>query len=126
MNPVELALENLKELDFGKVPAAFLVERDHVVRDCMDRPHDDKPRKVTITFIFKPVIDTDSRTIDCESIDVGVEVSSTLPKRTTSIYSMSPKKNGMLTFHPDLKRDPDGSTLYDADQLNKDTGEVRE
>ncbi len=126
MNPVELNLENLPQLDFGKIVAAFNHEREHVVKDCLDRPQDDKPREVVIRFVFKPVTDATSRTIDCDSIDVGCEVSSKVPKRRTSIYSMAPKQDGGLTFHPDLPSDANGSTLYDPDNLDKSTGELKE
>ncbi len=113
MNPVELSLENLGQLDFGKIIAAFNHEREHVVKDCLDRPQDDKPRKIVITFLLKPICDETSRTIDCDSIDVGCEVSSVVPKRRTTIYSMKPRQDGGLTFHPDLASDAEGSTLYD-------------
>lgn len=125
MNPVELTLENLKQLDFGKIIAAFDHEREHVVKDCLDRPQDPKPREVCIRFIFKPVSDETSRTIDCDSIDVGCEVSSKVPKRRTAIYSMKPKNSGELTFHPDLPSDAEGSTLYDPDNVDKATGEEK-
>lgn len=125
MNEVPLTLENLKSLDFGKIQAAFEAEREHVVKDCMDRPQDDKAREVSIRFIFKPVVDGTSRTIDCDSIDVGCEISSKVPKRRTQIYSMKPKQDGSLSFHPDLPMDPEGSTLYDEDQIDKQTGELK-
>ena len=41
---VQLTLENLKQLDFGKVGAAFDAELAHVVKDCMDRASDRKAR----------------------------------------------------------------------------------
>lgn len=113
MLEVPLTLENLKQLDFGKIIAAFDSEREHVVKDCLDRPQDPKPREVVIRFVFKPITDETSRTIDCDSIDVGCEISSKVPKRRTQIYSMKPRQDGNLNFHPDLPLDPTGSTLYD-------------
>lgn len=124
MNEVPLSLENLQQLDFGKIGAAFNAELTHVVKDCMDRPHDEKSRKVQICFLIAPA-EANMTDGPGETLDVGCEITSAVPKRRTQIYSMKPRVNGSLTFHPDLPKDPTGSTLYDSDErVNKDTGEV--
>jgi hypothetical protein len=126
VNQVPLNLANLKQLDFGKIAVAFDAEMAHVVKDCMDRPGDEKARKVTITFLVAPVVDTQSRSQDCDKVAVGCEIASTVPKRRTQVYHMQPRQDGQLGFHPDLPSEPDGSTLYDPENVDKNTGEVKD
>lgn len=119
---VALSLSNLKLLDMGKAHSAFDAELAYVVRDCIDRPHDDKPRKITMTFLIAPV--KDSQSANADQVDVGVEIASSVPKRRTRVYTMNTRTNGQLAFHPDSPADPNDNRLFD--QLDRETGEVRE
>lgn len=113
MNKQSFTLENLKLLDFGKIGAAFDAERQHVVKDCIDRPTDERPRSVSISFKFKPMVDPSANVTDCDSVAVECEITSSLPKRRTKVYTMTPRHDGTLTFHPDLPDEPDGDTMFD-------------
>ena len=119
---VQLTLENLKDLDFGKIGVAFNAELAHVTKDCLDRPGDTKARKVAITFILAPTADTIGNGSPADVVQVGCEISSSVPKRRTRIYQMSPRVNGMLTFHPESPGDPKADMLYD--QIDTETGEI--
>jgi len=121
MRQEALTLENLKLLDFGKIGAAFDAELSHVVKDCMDRPADNRARTVTIQFKLAPKVDVKAGLVHADEILVGCEIMGAVPKRRTQIYAMVPKADGLLTFHPDLPEEPEGSTLYD-----ENTGEVKE
>lgn len=112
MNKQRLSLENLKQLDFGKVAAAYDHELKHVVRDCLDRPADKRPRTVVIKFAVVPV-QPEIGMSDCEEIMVGCEVSSGVPKRRSKIYTMKPIQDGGLAFHPDIPEDADADALFD-------------
>lgn len=114
-------LENLRLLDFGKIGEAFNHELEFVVKDCMDRPLDDGARTVVIQFTLKPVPDSHGTTVECDTVDVACDVIGKIPKRKTKVYSMKPRHDGKLAFHPDLPEEPDGSTLYD-----EETGEVKD
>jgi hypothetical protein len=119
----KLNLQNLILLDFGKIPAAFDTEMSRVVKDCMDRPLDDKARKVAIVFTVRPkseAVDAGTGAVDCDRVSVEAEIQSTVPKRRTKVYDMLPKQDGTLMFHPDLAEEPDGSTLYDEDAEEAD------
>lgn len=123
MREVPLTLENLKDLDFGKIGVAFNAELAHVTKDCMDRPGDTKSRKVTISFILAPSEDSTGRGQPGDVIHVGCEIASSVPKRRTRVYDMSPRVNGSLTFHPDSPADPEANLLYD--QVDPETGEIK-
>lgn len=109
----KFTLENLKLLDFGKIGVAFETELQHVVRDCGDRPADDRPRSIKIEFKIAPVFEPENDKTHAEEVKVGCEITSTLPKRRTKIYTMRPKADGTVGFHPDLPDEPEESTLYD-------------
>jgi hypothetical protein len=120
MRQKPLTLDNLRELDFGKIGAAFQAELQHVVKDCQDRPTDDRARSVSIVFKLAPEVDVKAGVIHADVIEVGCEITSNVPKRRTQIYKMKPQANGTLLFHPELPEEPEGSTLYD-----EETGEVK-
>ena len=87
---VQLTLENLKDLDFGKIGVAFNAELAHVTKDCLDRPGDTKARKVAITFILAPTADTIGNGSPADVVQVGCEISSSVPKRRSRWERSSP------------------------------------
>lgn len=116
-------LENLRLLDSGMITQIFKLEMDRVVKDCMERPLLDKPRKVAIVFEVTPKSQSPNvtiGTIDCDRVNVEAAVESSVPKQRTQVYEMTPKHDGSLLFHPDIPDDPDGSTLYDDDAKRRD------
>jgi hypothetical protein len=64
---LQLRLETLKNLDFGRPPAAFEQALGDAVRDCCDRPGDKRPRKVAQTAFED--LDPESGRIDRKSMD---------------------------------------------------------
>jgi len=91
----------MEQLDGGRVAEAFDAELRRVVMDCEDRPADDKERKVVLTFQIKPVVD-DSGHLD--EVKGRFQVTSTVPRRRSKIYSFGARKNGVLVFN-DLSDD---------------------
>lgn len=116
-------LENLRKLDFGKIGVAFDVEREHVVKDCMDRPGDSHARVILMKFLFAPIADAAMGAPDCERVRFECEISSNLPKRRTRVYEMSPTVNGGLMFNPDLPLEPDEDTIFHEQERKEDEGE---
>lgn len=118
----QFKLENLKMLDFGVIGAAFDAEMMRVIKDCSDRPLDDKPRTVSITFNVtpKPDLSRANGVVDCEKVSVECDITSKVPPRRTKIYEMTPRQDGTAVFHPDLPDEPDGDTLYDKDAERQD------
>lgn len=111
----EFTLENLSQLDFGVINAAFQREVTRAVEDCKDRPADKKQRQVAIVFKFSPVIPT-SGPIECDEVAVECEIQGKVPLRRTKPYLMTPIRGNKLTFNPDLPEEPDGKTLYDDEE----------
>jgi len=119
MKQVQLSLENLKLLDFGVLNEVFAREVQSVVKDCADRPLEKTPRSVNMVFVFKPLVDRTGGTGDLEKVEVACDVVTKVPKKKTKVYTMTPKHDGTLVFHPDLPDEPDGSTLYDDEDKGK-------
>jgi hypothetical protein len=53
---MQLKLDTLKDLDFGRPAVAFEQGLSDAVRDCNDRPGDKRPRHVTLDFVITPVV----------------------------------------------------------------------
>lgn len=122
MNRTRFTLENLKQLDFGMIGAAFNAELSRVVKDCAERPMDDGPRKVNIGFNLIPVAEHNTNTgaVDLGEVRVECEITSAVPKHRTKVYTMKPTQDDGLTFHPDLPEDPEESTLVDDDVIERE------
>lgn len=114
-------LDHIRQLDFGRIGAAFNLELERVVKDCMDRPADNRARSVTIGFKLRPSSNS-LEVIDCDNVLVECEITGAVPKRRTKVYTMQPKRDGKLTFNPDLPEEPEQPTLYDA-QERRDAGD---
>ncbi len=123
---VKLGLDALMLLDKGVLAVVFEREVAHVVRDCDDRPLDDRPRKISIEFSFIPVVDkSGTGTVGLESVVVDAQIQSSLPKRRSKQFHMTAHQDGSLSFHPELPEDPEGDALYDQDVIDRETGEVK-
>lgn len=105
-------LDHIRQLDFGRIGAAFNVELERCVRDCMDRPADNRARSVAISFKLRPQSNS-TEVVDCDNVLVECEITGAVPKRRTKLYTMTPNRQGKLTFNPDLPDEPEQPTLYD-------------
>lgn len=85
-----LTLEQLARLDNGKVAAVFARELRHVVSDCIDRPTDDKARKITMTVSVTPQ-ECDGV---CETVEAEVTIKSSVPDRRTRPYQLAVDAKG--------------------------------
>lgn len=117
MTRKEFTLESIRDLDFGKIQTAFNAELERTTKDCLDRPSDDRPRKVSIVFSLSPELPTDG---DCDSVSVECEIHSSVPKRRTKVYTMVPNVLGKLFFNPDLPDDPEQDSLLPPDGNGND------
>ena len=120
MKQVPLTLQNLKQLDLGKIEVCFNHELEQAVRDCLDRPELKKVRQVAVIFSLAPVTEGGQ----CERVDVACDIKAKTPPRRTRVYTMAPRGSG-LVFHPDAAEDPDANLLFDREEIDPTTGEVK-
>lgn len=91
---VQLTLENLKELDSGKVQVAFAKELQRCLLDCINRPNDKKSRKTTLEVSVVPK----ALEGQCEGVFVAFDVSSKIPPRKTDAYPLGITTAGQAFF----------------------------
>lgn len=61
-----LGTSTLAKLDRGAAAVALDKALERAVADCLDRPADERARKVTLTLEVKPVKEVHENTISCE------------------------------------------------------------
>lgn len=113
---VQLTLETLKDLDFGKVNMAFMSELKRAVLDCTDRPGETKARSVALEFTITPIIDEDGM---CESVRGEMQIKSKVPVRKTKRYEFAVNKHGHLSFSEHNPTSIDQTTFDDIGEDGK-------
>ena len=105
-------LENLENLDLGKASVAFNRQIRRIAEDCLDRPGDVNPRKVTLEIVAKPVTNDDG---SCERVKLQIQVASKIPSYRTRVYDLGLRKNGVLVFSEDSPENIDQTTFFDGE-----------
>ena len=113
-----LNMKTLAVLDDEKIAATFDTELEHLVRDCTERPHDERPRKLTIEFAITPDKEEDGM------VHGDWKIKSTVPHRQTKRKEFNIRKvNGRptLVFSENSEDDFRQTTL---DDMDPETGRV--
>lgn len=105
----QLTLDSLKDLDTGKVWQAFQMHLLRAAMDCLDRPADDKPRKVVLEFGLKPLMADDG---DCSEVVGQFAIHSKVPTHRTKLYSFGLRRNG-LVYNPDAPDNVNQATFLE-------------
>lgn len=108
----QLTLSSIKDLDDGRVEAAFNTAVKTCIQDCMDRPNDDSTRTVTFVAHITPLSENAGI---CEEVDIDFTVAPKIPKRRSKSYRMIPHPNGAALFNPASDDNPKQSTLDEID-----------
>lgn len=101
----QLTLDTLKDCDFGKSDKAFRVALERAVRDCLDRPADDRARQVALMIELVPVKEIHDNVISCEGAKGKFKIQCKLPAWETEAVSFGVQTNGNLLFNEDSPRD---------------------
>jgi len=103
-----LSLAELKNLDLGKVEAAFRVELGKIVADLCDRPEDPTKRTLSLKLSLWPEDVVAGAT---ETVSVVFTLESRIPKRTTRVHNMRVSGDKCLVFNSESPDNPDQRTL---------------
>ena len=112
MGKVKLGLENLQLLDNQKIAAAFNHELRHVVKDCIDRPGDDRARAVSLDMTVTPECDRESGV--CDTVSVEFTVKSAVPNRRSRKFQMAVDAKGVIVVNPESPENVRQGTLDEA------------
>ena len=104
---ITLTLDTLKEIDSGRISAAFNAELRRIAQDLIDRPADPTARTVVLTVTVKPNGDSGV----CETADLEFRVKSSVPQRRSRSYSVAVQGNGSLVMNPVSPQDVRQRTL---------------
>ncbi len=94
----QLSLENLRELDLGKVAEAFQMLLQRAAKDCEDRPGDRRARKVILEANLTPVLTQEGH---CDEVHPVFKIRAKLPDYQSKAYSCALRAGGMLVFDDD-------------------------
>jgi len=114
----ELTLGNLKDLDFGKASTTFEVALQRAVKDCLDRPGDDRARTVVLEMKITPVKEILGNTLSCEGAKGVFRIKCTLPNWETQVVDFGVRSNGKLVFNEDSPRDHRQQTFLGEEEEN--------
>ena len=118
MTMATLTLESLKELDDGRVQAAFMHELRRAVKDCMDRPGDKTAREVSLVFKLTPIVGEEGM---CEGADGDFHIKSKVPTRKTKTYNFRTNTRGDLIYS---SNSPDNADQLTFGDVNPESGKV--
>lgn len=114
-----LTLASIKEMESGSYAKTF----DELLRraslDCMDRPHEEKPRVVTMKVQLVPVpqLRSDGSPMDgCDEVRAIITFDPKNPVYRTRELSLGTKANGSLVFNPDCLSNIKQMTLLDDEE----------
>lgn len=110
----ELSLDTLKDLDFGKVDAAFRRELRRVMQDIQDRPTEQAKRKVAVVVEVWP---SEVVAGEVEQVKTQFSITSKIPKLQSTDYQMALRSNGRLVFSVDAPENPNQGTF---DEVSED------
>lgn len=110
------ALETIKDLDGGKISAAFEAELKRVVDDLADRPGDKSVRRIQLEVAFTPDA---SESGVCDGSRVEFKVKTSVPHRRSREFSMQVNAAGALIFNTEA---PDNAPQGTLDEMKGDQG----
>ena len=94
----QLTASTLAKLDRGAAAAALDKAIETAVRDCLDRPSDERARKITLTLELVPVKDVIDNVISCEGAKGVYKVRYRQPDWESKELDFGVRENGMLVF----------------------------
>ncbi len=100
----KLTAESLCRLDRGALSVALEQSVSQAARDCLDRPTDDRARKVTLTIelIPKPVFDDDTRSIEVDGVAGKYKIKCSVPDRESACLDFGIQSDGTLIFNENV------------------------
>jgi len=96
----ELTLSSMSDLSHGAVGVAVDMLIKQAIRDCIDRPGDNRGRVLTLGLIFKPTPHVDGQSITCEGTKAVAKAKLKLPDYETNELDFGVRHNGSAVFSP--------------------------
>ena len=119
-NKVTLGLENISELEGGRVVIAFNQQLTRLVQDCLNRSSDQRPRTISLDMTMVPEVEDGV----CAGIKAEFEITAKEPTRRSKTYSLEVHQSGkiIVTDRPDRAPEPTFAELNAAMDRDNGTG----
>lgn len=119
-----LTLQNIGDLDQGRVAQAFNQALRLAAIDVLDRPADKSKRKIQLQIELRPKLTDDTAVLDMTNVDWLIKTA--MPHRRSATYPMLPTKDGQLIFQVGSPFDPRQQSFgfERPEQVDQSTGEV--
>lgn len=112
--------DTLGLLDRGRVGKAIEQFVKQATEDCMDRPGDDRARKILLEIEVKPVSEIHGESISCEGAKGVAKVRLKLPDRESATLDFGVRKGVGLVFSENSPSDHRQATLFDEESEVQD------
>lgn len=100
--------------------AQFDAMLKRLVNDCRERPLETGNRVLTIEFNITPKLHSQSANTECDNVELDVRLKSKVPQMKSRAYELTVHASNEVSFNPDLPDDPEGESLYNADEAAAD------
>jgi hypothetical protein len=111
-----LRTDTLRNLDRGRAAIALNAAIDQAVKDCLNRPGDDRARKVTMVLEIKPVSEVIQNEITCEGATGKYCVRVRVPDWESNTLDFGVKQNGTLVFSENSPANHCQTTIFDDEE----------
>ena len=111
-----LSTDTLAQLDHGRAAAALNTAIRQAVQDCLNRPGEDRARKVTMELDIKPVSDVIQNEITCEGATGMYKVRVRVPDWESSRLDFGVRQNGDLVFSENSPGNHLQTTIFDDEE----------
>ena len=116
-----LSADTLSKLDHGRAAAALNTAITKAVKDCLERPGDDRARTVTLQMTVKPVSEVIQNEITCEGATGRNKVKLSVPDWESQKLGFGVKQNGDLVFSENSPANHLQTTIFDQEsEVNLD------
>lgn len=106
----------LAKLDGGRAGVALDSALRQAVKDCLDRPGDERARKVTMEFQVTPVMELIDNQVSCEGAKGVYKVRVKVPDRESGLLDFGVRNNGMLVFNENSPANHRQATFLGEDE----------
>lgn len=110
-----LSADTLRNLDRGRAAMALNAAIQQAVKDCINRPGDDRARKVTMQLNITPISETIGNEISCEGATGKYLVRVRVPDWESNTLDFGVKQNGDLVFSENSPGSHLQTTIFDGE-----------
>lgn len=114
---VRLGLDTLGMLQQGVLATAFQKDLEFLVRDCVDRPGDKRPRTLSLKMTIEPNPGDEGI---CDQVNAEFSITAGVPNRRSRTFNLAVSGNGAVMVNPDNPGSANQGMLGDMIEAEED------